>query len=125
VEFLTRKALIIFRKIYRSYLKDVYEDKIKKMNELEIRRIDKILKFNGISNLFKKLGIYLNFLINPTVLYVLSYIGFSILAMSYHYFFFSFHLVEFMISQPILKNVLLSIYEPLEQLVYIFIFFFH
>ena len=124
VEFLTRKAPIIFRKIYRSYLKDVYEDKIKKMNELEIRRIDKILKFNGISNLFKKLGIYLNLLINPTVLYALSYIIFSILAMSYHYFFFSFHLVEFIISQPILKNVLRSVYEPLEQLVYIFIFFF-
>jgi hypothetical protein len=43
-EFLTRKAPIIFRNIYIKYLKDIFETKIKKMNELEIRRIDKVVK---------------------------------------------------------------------------------
>ena len=122
-EFLTRKAPIIFRNIYIKYLKDIFETKIKKMNELEIRRIDKILTLNGIKNLFKKLGIYLRLIIDPNVLYALAYILFSLLGLFVHDFFFAFHLMEFIKSQPILRSVLKAVYEPLNQLTYIFIFF--
>ena len=122
-EFLTRKAPIIFRNIYIKYLKDIFETKIKKMNELEIRRIDKILTLNGIKNLFKKIGIYLRLIIDPNVLYALAYILFSLLGLFVHDFFFAFHLMEFIKSQPILRSVLKAVYEPLNQLTYIFIFF--
>ena len=122
-EFLTRKAPLIFRNIYVRYLKDTFETKIKKMNELEIHRIDKILTLNGIKNLLKKIGIYLRLISDPNVLYALAYILFSLLGLFVHDFFFAFHLMEFIKSQPILRSVLKAVYEPLEQLAYIFIFF--
>ena len=49
---------------------------------------------------------------------------FAILGLFVHHFFFAFHLIEFIKSQPILKMVFLVFYKPLAQLISIYIFFF-
>lgn len=106
-----------------SYLKDLFEQKSKKMNDLEIRRIDKILTINGLKDFLKKMQIYFRLIIDSDVLYALTFIIFSLLGLIVHKFFFAFHLIEFIKTQPILRNVLKAVYEPLQQLTYIFIFF--
>ncbi len=50
--------------------------------------------------------------------------AFAVLGLFVHHFFFAFHLIEFIKSQPRLKIVFLAFYEPLAQLIYTFIFFF-
>ena len=106
-----------------NYLKDLFDQKSKRMNELEIRRIDKILTINGFKDFLKKMQIYFQLIFDSDVLYALAFIAFSLLGLFVHNFFFAFHLIVFIKTQPILRNVLKAVYEPLSQLVFIFIFF--
>ena len=106
-----------------GYHKDLYNKKSKQMSELEIRKISHILKINGWSNAIKNIQIFFKLFTDGDVLYALCYMTFSILALSVHYFFFSFHLIDFIKTQPILLQVLRSVYYPRKQLIFIFIFF--
>ena len=58
------------------------------------------------------------------VLYALAYMIFALVGIFVHNFFFAFHLIEFIISQPILQYVFRAIVDPIAQLAYTFIFFF-
>lgn len=93
------------------------------MTDLETRRFEKIFTISGGKKFTQKLKIYFLLIINGDVIYALLYMGFAIVGLAYHYFFFAFHLLEFIKSQPILRNVLKAVTEPLSQLVFIFIFF--
>ena len=106
-----------------NYYKDLYEKKSKEMSEYEIRKISNILTIDGWSNFLKKVQILIKLLTDSEVLYALFYIGFAILALSSHYFYFSFHLIEFIKTQPVLRQVLRSVYNPRVQLIFIFAFF--
>jgi hypothetical protein len=105
------------------YYRDVYKSKTKKMSELEIGKISNILQMDGFKNFLNKFYINLKLLLNVEVLYAIGYMGFAILALSVHYFFYAYHLIEFIRSQTVLKNVLKSVYNPRWQLLFIFAFF--
>lgn len=106
-----------------NYYKDVYDQKTRQMHELEIEKISNILRIGGWSNLWKKIQKYFKLIFNMEVLYAVGYMGFAILALSIHYFFFCYHLIEFIKTQTVLKNVLRSVYNPRKQLIFIFVFF--
>jgi inositol 1,4,5-triphosphate receptor type 1/inositol 1,4,5-triphosphate receptor type 3 len=90
------------------------------MSDLEIHSIDYFLD----SNSYRKIFIYLYLFIDIKVLYAIAYMIFALLGIFAHNFFFSFHLIEFIISQPILQYVFRAIVDPIAQLAYTFIFFF-
>lgn len=92
------------------------------MSELETRRIDSIL-ITTVKDFFNKILIYILVLKNWYFLYELIYIVFGLLGLFEHFFFFAFYLTEFIQTQPILRNVLKAVYQPILQLLYIFIFF--
>ena len=119
-EFITREAILIFKNLYTNYLKDTYESTISSMNELEIHRVDNFFSLNS----YKKTFIYISLLLDIKVLYAFAYMIFALLGIFVHNFFFSFHLIEFIISQPILQYVFRAIVDPIVQLAYTFIFFF-
>ena len=124
IEFIFKDAVIIYKKLYRNYLKNSYEKKSGYVNDFEIHRVYKFLKSNGYSLFFNKVFIYIKLIFNFHVLYRFCYMVFAILGLFVHHFFFAFHLIEFIKSQPILKIVFLAFYEPLAQLIYTYIFFF-
>ena len=124
LEFIFKDAIIIYKNLYRNFLKSSYEDKIVYVNDFEIHRVYNFLKANGYSLFFNKLLIYIKLIFNFQVIYRFAYMVFAILGLFIHHFFFAFHLIEFIKSQPILKIVFLAFYEPLAQLVYTYIFFF-
>ena len=119
-EFLTREAILIFKTLYTDQLKEIYEDRLVQMNNLEIHRMNYF--FNTKS--YKKILIYIRLILNIKVIYALLYMIFAILGIAEHKFFFAFHLIEFIISQPILQYVFRAIIDPIAQLAYTFIFFF-
>ena len=119
-EFITREAILIFKTLYTNELKEMYESKINTMSDLEIHSIDYFLD----SNSYRKILIYLYLLIDIKVLYAFAYMVFALLGIFIHNFFFAFHLIEFIISQPILQYVFRAIVDPIAQLAYTFIFFF-
>ena len=119
-EFITREAILIFKTLYTNYLKESYESTIGGLNDLEIYRVDNF--FNLYT--YKKIGIYLLLILDIKVLYALAYMVFALLGIFIHNFFFAFHLIEFIISQPILQYVFRAIVDPIAQLAYTFIFFF-
>ena len=123
-EFLTREAVIIFKRLYTKYLREIYESKINKMDDLEINRMIDYLNTSGLWNQFKKVSIYLWLLLDLQVLYAICYFVFAIVGIFVHNFFFAFHLIEFIKSQPILQYVFKAIYEPLTQILYTYLFFF-
>ena len=124
IEFIFKDAVIIYKNLYRNYLKSSYEDKIGYVSEFEIHRVYNFLKTNGYSRFFNKLFIYIKLIFNFHVLYRFCYMVFAILGLFVHHFFFAFHLIEFIKSQPILRMVFLVFYKPLAQLISIYIFFF-
>ena len=119
-EFVTREAILIFKTLYTNHLKDVYESNINTMSDLEIHSVDYFFD----SKSYKKLLIYISLFLDIKVLYALAYMVFAILGIFVHNFFFAFHLIEFIISQPILQYVFRAIVDPIAQLAYTFIFFF-
>jgi len=119
-EFITREAILIFKTLYTNHLKDMYETAISNMSDLEIHRIEHFLE----SNSYKKVFIYIHLVMDIKVLYALAYMVFALIGIFVHNFFFSFHLIEFIISQPILQYVFRAIVDPIAQLAYTFIFFF-
>ena len=119
-EFVTREAILIFKTLYTDHLKEVYEERINQMNDLEIHRVKEFLN----SRNYKKMFIYIRLIFNIKVIYALLYMIVAVLGIVYHNFFFSFHLIEFIISQPILQYVFRAIIDPIAQLAYTFIFFF-
>ena len=119
-EFITREAFLIFKTLYTNHLKDMYEARISSMSDLEIHRIEHFLD----SSSYKKAFIYIGLVMDLKVLYALAYMVFALLGIFVHNFFFSFHLIEFIISQPILQYVFRAIVDPIAQLAYTFIFFF-
>ena len=119
-EFLTREAVLIFKTLYTDYLKEGYEERINQMSNLEIHRIK---DFFSTKN-FKKIFIYIRLILDLKVIYALLYMAIAILGIAEHKFFFAFHLVEFILSQPILLYVFRAIIDPIAQLAYTFIFFF-
>ena len=119
-EFLTREAILIFKTLYTDQLKEIYEERLVQMSNLEIHRMNYF--FNTKS--YKKLFIYIRLIFDIKVIYALLYFVFAVLGISIHNFFFAFHLIEFIISQPILQYVFRAIIDPIAQLAYTFIFFF-
>jgi len=119
-EFLTREAILIFKTLYTDQLKEIYEERLIQMSNLEIHRMNYF--FNTKS--YKKILIYVRLIFNMKVIYALLYFVFAILGIAKHKFFFAFHLIEFIISQPILQYVFRAIIDPIAQLAYTFIFFF-
>ena len=119
-EFITREAILIFKTLYTNYLKEAYEAKISSMSDLEIHRIEYFFDTNS----YRKIFIYIYLLMDIKVLYALAYMVFALLGIFSHNFFFGFHLIEFIISQPILQYVFRAIVDPIAQLAYTFIFFF-
>ena len=119
-EFITREAIIIFKTLYTNHLKDMYEARISSMSDLEIHRIEHFFD----SSSYKKVFIYIGLVMDIKVLYALAYMVFALLGIFVHNFFFAFHLIEFIISQPILQYVFRAIIDPIAQLAYTFIFFF-
>ena len=119
-EFITREAILIFKTLYTNYLKEIYENRISNMSDLEIHRIEYFLD----SNNYRKFLIYIYLLLDIKVLYALAFMGFALSGIFVHNFFFAFHLIEFIISQPILQYVFRAIIDPIAQLLYTFIFFF-
>jgi inositol 1,4,5-triphosphate receptor type 1/inositol 1,4,5-triphosphate receptor type 3 len=119
-EFLTREAVLIFKTLYTDYLKEGYEERINQMNNLEIHRVKDFFH----SKNYKKISIYIRLIFNLKVIYALLYMAIAILGIAEHKFFFAFHLVEFILSQPILLYVFRAIIDPIAQLAYTFIFFF-
>jgi hypothetical protein len=93
------------------------------MSELEVARFPKILSEKWHQVLWKNVKIILKILSTLEVIYSIGYIGFTILALTIHNFFFSYHLIEFIKSQSVLRNVLKSIYNPRKQLIFVFAFF--
>jgi hypothetical protein len=93
------------------------------MSEVEIKKLNDILTIDGCESFWKKISIFFKLMKNAEVLYTFFYLGFAILAMSVHYFFFSYHLIEFLKNQPVLVNVLKSVINPRKQLILIFLFF--
>ena len=124
IEFIFKDVIIIYKNLYRNYLKNSYEDKIGYVSEFEIHRVYNFLKANGYSLFFNKLFIYIKLIFNFNVIYRFCYMVFAILGLFVHHFFFAFHLIEFIKSQPILRMVFLVFYKPLVQLISIYIFFF-
>ena len=124
IEFIFKDAVIIYKNLYRDFLKNSYEEKSVYVNDFEIHRVYKFLKASGYSLFFHKFFIYIKLIFNFHVLYRFSYMVFAFLGLFVHHFFFAFHLIEFIKSQPILKIVFLAFYEPLAQLIYTYIFFF-
>ena len=124
IEFIFKDAVIIYKNLYRNYLKNSYENKIGYVSEFEIHRVYNFLKANGYSLFFNKLFIYIKLIFNFNVIYRFCYMVFAILGLFVHHFFFAFHLIEFIKSQPILRMVFLVFYKPLVQLISIYIFFF-
>ena len=107
-----------------EYHKGIYETKTKKLDDLEIRRIKEILKDSSkLEAALKYLQFFFGVFLNPYALYAFAKLGFAILGIYYHYFFFSFHLIEVITSQTVLVNVLLSIYIPIYQFFFIYMFF--
>ena len=119
-EFLTREAVLIFKTLYTDYLKEGYEERINQMNNLEIHRVKDFFHTKN----YKKISIYIRLIFNLKVIYALLYMAIAILGIAEHKFFFAFHLVEFILSQPILLYVFRAIIDPIAQLAYTFIFFF-
>ena len=124
IEFIFKDAVIIYKNLYRNFLKNSYEDKKGYVDDFEIHRVYRFLKASGYSLFFNKLLIYIKLIFNFQVLYRFCYMVFAILGLFVHHFFFAFHLIEFIKSQPILKIVFLAFYEQLAQLIYTYIFFF-
>ena len=91
---------------------------------MEIHRIYNFLKPSGCSLYCHKIVIYIKLFFNFHVLYSICYMVFAILGLFVHHFFFSFHLIELIITQPILKYVFLAFYEPLADFLFTLIFFF-
>ena len=119
-EFVTREAILMFKTLYTDHLKESYEEKINQMNDLEIHSIKEFLN----SQTYKKIFIFIRLICNIKVIYALLYMTFAILGIVIHNFFFAFHLIEFIIGQPILQYVFRAIIDPIAQLAYTFIFFF-
>ncbi|EGR32968.1 MIR domain protein [Ichthyophthirius multifiliis] len=64
---------------------------------------------------------FVRVLINPEVIYYLAYGSLAVLATEIHPFFFAFHLTEFLLRYPTLRNILRSVYEPYISLILTFI----
>ena len=124
LEFLTKDAILIYKNLHRKFLKKSYENKILYISDMEIHRVYNFLKSSGYSLYCHKMMIFLKLFFNLHVLYTICYMVFAILGLFVHHFFFSFHLIEYIKSQPILKYVFLAFYEPLADVVFTYIFFF-
>ena len=124
LEFLTKDAVLIYKNLHRQFLQKSLENKIGYISDFEIHRIYRFLKSSGCSLYCNKIMIFLKLLVNFHVLYRICYMAFGFLGLFVHHFFFAFHLIEFIKSQPILKYVFLAFYEPLAEFVYTYIFFF-
>ena len=124
LEFLTKDAILIYKNLHRKFLRKSLENKKGYINDFEIHRIYRFLKSSGFSLYCNKIMIFLKLLVNFHVLYSICYMVFAILGLFVHHFFFAFHLIEFIKSQPILKYVFLAFYEPLAEFLYTYIFFF-
>jgi hypothetical protein len=57
---------------------------------LEIKRLGNVLKVDGIRIFFRKILSGLQMLSNIEVIYALGYMGFAVLGLALHYFFFSY-----------------------------------
>ena len=111
-EFVTREAILIFKTLYTNYLREAYEARIINMSDLEIHRIEYFFDTNS----FRKILIYIYLVLDIKVFYALAYMAFALLGITVHNFFFAFHLIEFIISQPILQYVFRAIVDPIAQL---------
>jgi len=93
------------------------------MTEYETVRFPKVLSEQRHLLLWKKIKIIAEILSSLEVIYSIGYIGFTILALAIHKFFFAYHLIEFIKSQSVLQSVLKSVYNPCKQIFFIFSFF--
>ena len=94
------------------------------MDDLEIRRISEILKESSqLEGVRKYFQFFFGVILNLSVLYALATLAFALAGLRSHYFYFSFHLLEVIISQTVLVNVLYSVANPISQLFFIYTFF--
>jgi len=94
------------------------------MDDLEIRRITEILKDSSkLEGVLKYFQFFFGVFLNIEVLYAFATMGFALAGLTAHFFYFSFHLLEIITSQTVLLNVLLSVYNPRNQLFFIYFFF--
>ena len=124
LEFITKDAVLIYKNLHDQFLKKSYENKTSYISDMEIHRVYSFLKSSGYSLYCNKIGIFIKLFFNPHVLYTICFMLFAFLGLFVHHFFFSFHLIELIKSQPILKYVFLAFYEPLTDVVFTYIFFF-
>lgn len=124
IDFIIKKIPIEYIKYKKEYLSTIYKSTyISRYNSQIINNnnssysyiSDKemmILHFNFLVKLLKQLEI----------LYNIGNISFALLAFGIHYFFFAFHLIDFIRSQPLMINVLMSVYKCRMQLLVVLIF---
>ena len=93
------------------------------MSELDLRKFKKILIIEKYKIYFRNILIILQLMFNIEIIYAIGYMGFAILGLANNYFFFSYHLIMFIRTQNVLKNVLKAVYIPRQQLLFIFAFF--
>lgn len=122
-DFITRKAPLIYRSYLKTYYSVIYEEKAKTMNELESGRVYNSFKVDKYKDFKEKARIIFILLSKIEIVYEVGYIFFALLAFGIHYFFFAYHLIEFIRSQPVLTNVLMSVYKSRVQLFFTFVFF--
>jgi len=94
------------------------------MTAIDIKKFSHVLNDKDFSDKYRKFQIYFKIIFNAEVVYASGYLAFAILALSVHYFFFCYHLIEYIKSQNVLRNVLKAVYNPRKQLLFIFLFFF-
>ena len=123
IEFSTKKAPLIYQTYLKNYYNFLYDQKKKALNNLEIGTIQTNFQIKRASVIWKKFKVILSLLTNIEVLYEVGYLGFAILAFGLHYFFFAYHLIDFIRTQQILINVLKSIYNSRIQLVFTLAFY--
>ena len=102
------------------------------LKDKELKYKLKIIKKNKTKNISLKFFSYLNYIIIPAIfksfinfesLFYILALGFSLLGIIVHPFFYGFMLVELVVRIEVMKNVLLAIYVPRQQIIITLILF--
>jgi len=119
-EFLTKRAPLIFRRYMRKKYIDEFESR-RVYNELETRSFYQVFTLDKNMELRFKIMVVLQMFLKVEVLYAIISFSCTFLALIYHYFFFVFHLLDFIISQKPLLMIIRGILRVWYKLVIIFL----
>ena len=123
LKFLTRKAPLIYKSKMNEYYEKTFNIKKNNLDELGINRVYYNFRLRFVSYLIQNLKAFKYLLFDFEVMYEIGYITFAILAFLVHYFFFVYHLIDFIRTQQVLINVLKSIYNSRVQLFFTLMFY--